>query len=93
MKYVRVEWHHEFEDEPVTYFSELGDDRYEVRKVQVYRDGRMEWADEGHETASVGLSEISFPDLAQISSQPEFDAESIDQSEFERIWSSARESG
>jgi hypothetical protein len=26
MRHVRVTWHHDFDDEPVTIFSELGDD-------------------------------------------------------------------
>lgn len=93
MEYVKVEWRHEFKDEPVVYFSELGGDRHETRKVQVYRDGRMEWSDESHETASVGLSEIPFPDLAEISGQPEFEAESIGAEDFERVWNAALAAG
>lgn len=75
MEYVKVHWSHSFEEEPVIFLSELGDDRCENRKVQIYRDGRSEWADEAHETATAGLSEIEFPDLVEISSQPEFTAE------------------
>ncbi|MGN5380524.1 DUF6881 domain-containing protein [Streptomyces lasalocidi] len=93
MEYVKVEWSHSFEEDPVIYLSELGDDRYETRKVQIYRDGRSEWADETHETATVGLSEIAFPDLREISSQPEFTAVLISAEEFELAWNRARESG
>ncbi|MBB0245284.1 hypothetical protein FNQ90_14530 [Streptomyces alkaliphilus] len=90
MRYVKVSWSHDFPDEPVLYLSELGEDGYEVRKVQVYRDGRCEWADETFETATVGLSEIPFPPLVDISSQPEFTAELITSEEFERAWEGAR---
>ncbi|MFG2561610.1 DUF6881 domain-containing protein [Streptomyces sp. NPDC048496] len=86
MRYVKVAWSHDFADDPVLYLSELGDDGYETRKVQFYRDGRVEWADESHETATVGLSEIPFPALEEISSQPEFVAELIDSKEFEQAW-------
>ncbi|WP_372457308.1 DUF6881 domain-containing protein [Streptomyces olivaceus] len=86
MRYVRVAWRHDFADDPVLYLSELGDDGYEIRKVQFYRDGRAEWADESHETTTVGLSEIPFPALEEISSQPEFDAKLIDLKGFEQAW-------
>ena len=90
MRYVKVGWAHNLVDEPVLYFSELGDDGYETRKVQFYRDGRAEWADESFETATVGLSEIPFPPLEEISSQPEFTAQVIAPEEFERAWNEAR---
>ncbi|GGZ25476.1 hypothetical protein GCM10010300_81060 [Streptomyces olivaceoviridis] len=89
MRYVKVAWDHNFADDPVLYLSELGDDGYETRKVQIYRDGRSEWADESNETATVGLSEVPFPPLEEISSQPEFTAEVITPQEFERAWSEA----
>ena len=89
MQYVKVRWSHDFPDEPVTYLSELGEDRYETRKVQIYRDGRMEWSDENHETATAGLSEIAFPPLEEISSQPEFTAEPITPQEFNTAWAKA----
>jgi hypothetical protein len=81
-----VAWDHNFADDPVLYLSELGDDGYETRKVQFYRDGRSEWADGSHETASVGLSEIPFSSVEEISSQSEFSAELIEPDEFERAW-------
>lgn len=72
------------------YLSELSDDGYETRKVQFYRDGRSEWADGSYETATVGLSEIKFPALEEISCQSEFDAELIDPKEFEQAWIRSR---
>lgn len=89
MRYVKVAWDHDFADDPVLYLSELGDDGYETRKVQFYRDGRSEWADEGFETATVGLSEIPFPPLEEIASQPEFTAKVITPEEFEIAWNEA----
>ncbi len=91
MRYVKVEWHHAFSDEPVAYYSELGLDGYETRKVQLFRDGRSEWADEENETASVGLSEVAFPAISEISGQPEFDAQEISAEEFERVWLNSRD--
>ncbi|MEV4611329.1 hypothetical protein AB0K43_01830 [Kitasatospora sp. NPDC049258] len=90
MEYVKVEWAHEFEDEPVMYLSEIAEDRYETRKVQIYRSGRIEWADEAHETATAGLSEVPFPPLEEIDSQPEFTASLIEESDFESAWNRAK---
>ncbi|MFJ4697943.1 DUF6881 domain-containing protein [Streptomyces sp. NPDC088768] len=90
MRYVKVAWVHDFADDPVLYLSEIGGDGYETRKVQFYRDGRSEWADESFETATVGLSEIPFPSLEEISSQSEFTAQVITEEEFERAWNEAR---
>ncbi|WP_210732806.1 hypothetical protein [Streptomyces sp. RKND-216] len=86
MRYLKVAWIHDSVDDPMVYLGELGDDGYETRKVQLYRDGRSEWADESFETATVGLSEIPFPPLEEISSQPEFTAQVITSEEFEREW-------
>lgn len=84
VRYVKVVWHHDFEDEPVLYLSELGEDGYEVRKIQFFRDGRSEWADGEHETARVGLSEIAFPAVEEISRQQGFEAGEISADGFER---------
>ncbi|MGW7433211.1 DUF6881 domain-containing protein [Streptomyces sp. NPDC054861] len=89
MRYVKVTWDHDFADDPVLYLSELGDDGYETRKVQFYRDGRSEWADESSETATVGLSEIPFPPLEEIASQSECTAKVITPEEFESAWKGA----
>ncbi|WP_028648594.1 DUF6881 domain-containing protein [Nocardiopsis sp. CNT312] len=89
MRYVKVAWAHDFADEPVLYLSELGDDGYETRKVQFYRDGRSERADGSCETATFGLAEIPFPPLEEISAQPEFTAQVIAAEEFERVWKEA----
>jgi Domain of unknown function (DUF6881) len=34
MKYWKVEWHHDFTGELTVTYGEIGDDGYEVRKVQ-----------------------------------------------------------
>ncbi|PWW60252.1 DUF6881 domain-containing protein [Actinokineospora spheciospongiae] len=90
MRYVKVHWHHDDEDDPVLYLSELDEDGYETRKVQFYGNGRSEYADADIDTASVGLSEVPFPSIAEISSQPDCAAESMDPEEFERAWARAR---
>ncbi|MFE9324143.1 DUF6881 domain-containing protein [Nocardia sp. NPDC052278] len=90
MRYVKVTWDHDFEDEPVAYFHEVDVDDWETRRVQVYRDGRMEWADRSNETAAAGVAEIPIAPIEEIAAQPEFAAEEISRDQFERAWSRAR---
>ncbi|MEU8028176.1 hypothetical protein AB0C13_06000 [Streptomyces sp. NPDC049099] len=89
MEYWMVDWLHDFESEPVRFYSEIGHDGYEVRKVQGYRDGRMLKADESHESTEIGLSEIPVGTIEDVASQPEFSASLISREEFEQAWQSA----
>lgn len=86
MQYWKVIWHHDFEDEPVVFFSEIGDDGYETRKVQEYRDGRLLRTNGDHETAEIGLSEIPVGKIEDVAAQPEFSAFVISAAEFEDAW-------
>lgn len=89
MEYWKVDWNHEFEVEPVTFYSEIGEDGYEVRKVQRYRDGRLLKADSGHESGEVGLSEIPVGAIEDVAAQPEFSALVISKEDFEAEWNRA----
>ncbi|WP_253915898.1 hypothetical protein [Streptomyces sp. NRRL S-31] len=84
-----MDWLHDFESEPTGFYSEIGDDGYEVRKVQRYRDGRQLRADSSHETAEIGLSEIPVGHIEDVANQPEFAARLISREEFEQAWNSA----
>ncbi|WP_425487540.1 DUF6881 domain-containing protein [Microbacterium immunditiarum] len=55
--YLRVRWHHEFPDEPILLLSEIvGSD--EVRKVEIYADGRYDFANGSCSTGTTLLSEL-----------------------------------
>ena len=86
MKYVKVAWGHDVADDLCSISANLAMTDINPGKVQFYRDGRPEWADESFETATCGLSEISFPLLEEISSQAEFTAQVITPEAFERAW-------
>jgi hypothetical protein len=73
----------------VVLYSEIGDDGYETRKVDVYRDGRLVHADERHETGTTILGEKPTPGIDEIAAQAEFSPVVIDQDEFEEMWSCA----
>ncbi|MFE3592981.1 DUF6881 domain-containing protein [Streptomyces niveus] len=90
MEHWKVEWVHDFSAEPVTIYSEVGDDGYETRKIQKFRDGRILKADEHHETGEIGLSEAPVGPIEEVAEQPEFHAFHISLSEFEELWERAR---
>ncbi|MFJ9591195.1 DUF6881 domain-containing protein [Streptomyces virginiae] len=89
MKYWHVNWLHDTADDPVTIYSEIGEDGYETRKVHIYADGRILRADEHHESREIGLGEIPVGDIADVAGQPEFEAKVITQEAFEDVWEKA----
>ncbi|MFI0808109.1 DUF6881 domain-containing protein [Streptomyces echinatus] len=89
MEHWKVDWAHELESTPIRFYSEIGSDGYEVRKIEVYRDGRILKAGKFHESAEIGLSEVPVGSIDDVASQPEFSAPSISPEDFERAWRTA----
>jgi hypothetical protein len=89
MRYIKVLWHHDFPDEPVELYSELDDAGYEVRKVEIYRDGRSGFAEGGSSSGTTRLGEGSLPRLEEIADQEEFSPSFIEKVEFEEVWQHA----
>jgi len=86
MTYMRVEWRHGFADEPVWLYSELDDERWEVRKVEVFRDGTCGFASSEGETGTTRLGTMPTPTLEEIGRDPEFIPVEITREDFEAIW-------
>ncbi|MFL6073300.1 MAG: DUF6881 domain-containing protein [Mycobacteriales bacterium] len=86
MWYLKVHWHHDFADEPVVLYSEVGDDGYEVRKVDVFRDGRLGYADKSRSTGDTVLGEKPILGVDEIAAQDEFSPSVIEAHEFEHVW-------
>jgi hypothetical protein len=89
MRYQRVIWRHDFEGAPTVLWSEIGDDGFETRKVDEYRDGRLDYADEDTRTGMTLLGDQPIPSLDEINADEEFTAASISPSDFERVWRGA----
>jgi hypothetical protein len=87
-RYQKVTWHHDLPDEPVTLYSEISSG-YEVRKVEVFRDGRHDYADTTRSTGTTMLGEILTPSVGEIDQDPELSATTITASEFEQVWQRA----
>jgi hypothetical protein len=91
MIYTKVNWIHNHPDDPIVFYSEIDDQRWEKRKVEVFRDGQKGFADATEEVGGTGLSIGPWPEFSEITSQPVFELEEITQSAFEVIWANRRE--
>lgn len=89
MRYIKVRWEHNFSDEPVTIYSELDDYRNEIRKVEIYRDGRVGYASIGFEHGGSALSKEPLPPFEEINEDAQFNLEEIGQEEFDVVWERA----
>lgn len=90
MKYIKVKWLHMSPDTPVLLYSELDSDMWEVRKVEVYADGRKEFADHHERSGRAKLGIEPLPVLEDIAADPEFEPAMISADEFEIMWQQAK---
>ena len=86
-QYIKVDWIHTHPDEPTVLYSELDMDRWELRKVEVYADGTMDFADAERSSGTTQLGSLPVPPLEELTS--EFDPKVIYAADFERVWSMA----
>lgn len=84
---IDVAWKHAFETEPVRLVSVLDRDRYEVRKLEFFRDGRVGFADDARSSHGTELGTVPVPSLVEINADPEFDGREITLEDFETLWS------
>lgn len=87
--YMRVRWLHAIQSEPVCIYSEVDHDRWERRKVEVYANGRMGFADDRHSGGGSMLSIEPLPSLREIAADSQFDPSEISKVEFETVWTEA----
>jgi hypothetical protein len=86
---MQVKWIHSLNSEPVVIYSEIDQNGWEVRKVEVYADGHMDFASSSESKGSSGLSKEPLPSMAEIAANPQFEPVEIHQIDFERVWSKA----
>jgi hypothetical protein len=91
MQYIKVRWIHDSAKDPVDLYSEIDENRWETRKVYVYRDGHMDFADDSEEVGDIFLGTEPVPSLAEIAEDPQFQPITIGEPEFEEVWHQAKE--
>ncbi|MFD2332898.1 DUF6881 domain-containing protein [Cohnella sp. GCM10020058] len=86
--FIKVIWFHQNIEYPVLLYSELNQIRFEKRKVEQYRNGRIGIADHDLSlNAMLGICEV--PSLAEINMNQEFYGFEINKDEFECVWNEA----
>jgi hypothetical protein len=86
MQYLRVQWLHSFPHDPVEIYSEIDDDGWETRKVEIFPDGSMGYASATDATPSTALGDEPLPPLEEIAADPQFRPERIGKDQFEIVW-------
>jgi hypothetical protein len=67
-------------------YSELDNDRWEKRKVEIYSDGRMGYADQERAVGGTFLGLEPIPALPEIAKDPQFEPYAIT---GESVWRTA----
>lgn len=89
MRYIQVDWIHNYPDDPTRLYSEVGDDGYEIRRIDIYRDGRTERVSEDTQDEYNFLNPQVYPSLEELNSKDEWDetkAQEITKDDFETVW-------
>lgn len=89
MQYLKALWHRAEKHDPIVLISELDDERYEVRKVEVFADGLLGFAGKQASAGGTRLGAEPVPGNSEILAEAEFSLEPIGREEFEKIWSAA----
>jgi hypothetical protein len=87
--YLYSKWKNSDPEDPVELYSELDPARWETRKVEIFRDGRMGYASQTQSAGDTRLAIVPIPSLGEIASQVEFEVKTIDGREFESVWKRA----
>ena len=90
MRYIAVHWRQSSPDYPVELYSEIDDSGCEQRKVEVFADGRRDFANKQTRSGSTQLGLAPIPPLAQIATDSQFEPREISPEEFEDLWKRAR---
>ena len=64
----------------------MDDERNELRKVEVYADGKVGYATAQVEVGDTRLSLYPLPELEEIAIDPEFRPKEISKEEFDIVW-------
>jgi hypothetical protein len=70
-------------------YSELDDERWERRKVEIYNDGKLAYADGKKQFGGARLGLAPVPSLEVIAADSAFEPQEISAVEFELVWNEA----
>lgn len=86
MEYIDVLWKCQSSEYPYRLVSELGDDRFELRKLEFFADGTVDAAAGDQETERTMLGVVAVPSLSTINEDEQFEGAIISCDTFEILW-------
>ncbi len=89
MEYMRIDWNHDFDDEPVTMFLEIDNNQFERRRLEIFRDGSTGLAESVEDHGRTQLGWLEVPPAEEISAEAGFSAKIISKTDFENVWRAA----
>jgi len=90
MRYIDVKWRHSDRDSPIRMISEIDDNGWERRKVELFEDGSIGFASETESAHATMLGLEIVPSLTEINQNPVFEGREITSQEFEHMWAKAK---
>lgn len=85
-RHMQVRWLHSSPNDPIELWSEVDARREEIRKVELWADGRVGYAFGEVEAGGTRLGDGPIPSLDKIAADPEFEPQAVSQSDFEECW-------
>lgn len=86
---MKVEWIHDFLEEPYLIYGELCDDLEEIRKVEIYKSGDIGYVKRNGDKYHAYTAEMNWSKKDEIEKDPQFKVEVISKTEFEKMWDKA----
>lgn len=86
MIYLKIIWNHDENDEPFEIFLELDLERYELRKIEKFKNGTTGFSSQNVNVNCAQLSDLPVPSIEEINADAQFMASSIFADEFEEEW-------
>lgn len=85
--YIKITYAERGARDPVMVFAELDEDRYEFRKVEIFANGLLGFADYSFYTPTTATSDDPLPSMEELAKLPEVvEAELISPEEFQEEW-------
>lgn len=84
--YILVRWLHQKIEEPILLYSALDEERNELRKVELFSDGRAGFAGPSLEYGGTRLGVVPLPTFDEINADPQFEMSIIPADDFDVVW-------
>jgi hypothetical protein len=84
--YHRLIWTHSFPDDPIEIWSEIGGNRAEIRKLELFRDGRTGYANLITSSGGSQLCDQKMLLSGEVEKDADLELLEITKQQFEEMW-------